>query len=153
MSQATALKQKARELPCLFAGLVTKYSKVGLKSCETKESQVWRYANGSQATKRLACYHDFIPELVDTQPFLNSYSVCEKHYNQIISTNYFYEQLLDNSFIDCNKRRRVDTNPDDANFSKSTFNFNSNEVSSEDGSLITNRKTLSVSDLTKLLVN
>ena len=98
-SQATALKQKAREFPCLFVELVEKY---GLKSCETKESQVWRYASGGQATKRLAHYHDFIPELIDLQPFLNSYSVCEKHYNQIISTNYIYQQLLD-SLIDCNK--------------------------------------------------
>ena len=121
-SQATALKQKASELPCLFVDLVEKYSKVGLKSCETKESQVWRYASGSQTTKRLASYHDFIPELA---PFLNSYSICEKHYNQIISTNYFYEQLLDDSLIDCNKRRWIDTNPDDTDSSKSTFNLNS----------------------------
>ena len=55
-SQATALKQKAREFPCLFAELVEKYSKFGLKSCETKESQVWRYASGGQAIKRLALY-------------------------------------------------------------------------------------------------
>jgi hypothetical protein len=96
------LKQKAREFPCLFVELVEKY---GLKPCETKESQVWRYASGGQATKRLAHYHDFIPELIDLQPFLNSYSVCEKHYNQIISTNYVYQQLLDDSLIDCNKRR------------------------------------------------
>jgi len=122
-SQATALKQKASELPCLFVDLVEKYSKVGLKSCETKESQVWQYASGSQTTKRLASYHDFIPELADLQPFLNSYSICEKHYNQIIS-NYFYEQLLDDSLIDCNKRRWIDN----TDSSKSTFNFNSNEA-------------------------
>jgi len=53
---------------------------------------------------------------VDLQRFLNSYSICEKHYNQIISTNYFYQQLLDDSHIDCNKRRRrIDTNTDDTN--------------------------------------
>src|SRR6185436_2775517 len=104
-------------------------------------------------------------ELVDLQPFLNFYSICEKHYNQIISTNYFYEQFLDDSLIDCNKRRRIDTNPNDTNSSKSTFNLNSNEAtllngkssllrtfeSTEDGSLRTNRKTQSVSDLTKII--
>ena len=89
-----------------------------------KESQVWRYVSGGQATRRLALYHDFMPELVDLQPFLNSYSICEKHYNRIIFTNYFYQQLLDDSLIDCNKRRRIDTNPDDTNSFKSTFNFN-----------------------------
>ena len=72
------------------------------------------------AIKRLALYHDFIPELIDLQPFLNSYSICEKHYNQIISTNYFYQQLLDDSLIDFNKRRRIDTNPDDTNLSEYT---------------------------------
>ena len=45
-SQATALKQKALEL-------IEKYSKIGLKTCETKESQVWRDARGGQATNDL----------------------------------------------------------------------------------------------------
>ena len=62
-SQATALKQKAREFSCLLVELIEKYSKFGLKTCETKESQVWRDARGGQATKR------FIPELIDLQPF------------------------------------------------------------------------------------
>ena len=86
---------------------------------------------------------------------LNSYSICEKHYNQVISTNYFYQQLLDNSLIDYNKRRRIDTitNP-----SKSTFNFSiiieetlltdkshllGTFESTEDGSLIANQETQS----------
>ena len=129
-----------------------------------KESQVWRYASGGQATKRLVLYRDFIPELIDPEPFLNSYSICEKHYNQIISTNYFYQQLLDDSLIDCNKRRRIDTNPD-TNFSESTFNLSNDEEtllnnklhllgtfeSTEDGSLIANQETQSVSDLTNTI--
>lgn len=160
----SVLKQKAREFPCLFVALIETYNKVGLKSCETKESQVWRYASGGQAAKRLPRYHEFIPELIDLQPFLNSYSICEKHYNQIISTNYFYQQLLDDSLIDCNKRCQIDTNPDDTNSSKS-INFNNNETTllndrsylpgtfknTEGGSLITNQKTQSVSDLTNII--
>ena len=58
-----------------------------------KESQVWRYASGGQAIKRLTLYHDFIPELIDLQPFLNSHFLCEKHYNQVIYTDHFYQQL------------------------------------------------------------
>ena len=74
------------------------------------------------AIKRLALYHDFIPELIDLQPFLNSYSLCEKHYNQVISTDHFYQQLSDDyALIDCGKRRRLDTNPDDTNPSMSNY--------------------------------
>ena len=82
LPQPTVQKQTARDFPCLFAELVDKYSKLGLKSCETKESQVWRHASSGQAVKRLTLYYDFIPELV--QSFLNSYSICAKHYNQVI---------------------------------------------------------------------
>jgi len=34
--QPTVQKQTARDFPCLFTELVDKYSKLGLKSCETK---------------------------------------------------------------------------------------------------------------------
>jgi len=57
-SQQSQATQKAREFPCLFVELVEKYSKFGLKPCEMKESQVWRYASGGQVTKRLALYRD-----------------------------------------------------------------------------------------------
>ncbi|CAG8668275.1 7834_t:CDS:1, partial [Paraglomus brasilianum] len=63
-SQQSQATQKAREFLCLFVELVEKYSKFGLKPCEMKESQVWRYASGSQVTKRLA-----LPELIDFEPF------------------------------------------------------------------------------------
>ena len=90
-----------------------------------------------------------IPEL---EPFLNSYSICEKHYNQI---NYFNQQLLNDSLIDSNKRRWIDTKLDDTNISKSTFNLSDDEEtllnnklhllgtfeSTEDGSLIANQET------------
>ena len=54
--QPTVQKQTARDFPCLFAELVDKYSKLGLKSYETKESQVWRHASSGQAVKRLTLY-------------------------------------------------------------------------------------------------
>ena len=160
--QPTVQKQTARDFPCLFAELVDKYSKLGLKSCETKESEVWRHASSGQAVKSLTLYRDCIPELVDFQSFLNSYSICEKHYNQVISTNYFYQQLLDDhTLIDC-KRRRIDTNSDN----DSTFIFNSSNDqgipftdelqtlfgSAEEGSPVENQeKTQSVIDLTNTI--
>ena len=60
---STYLKPRAKDLPCLFAELVEKYSEVGLKSCETKESQKWRNASNQGTAKRLVLYHDYFPEL------------------------------------------------------------------------------------------
>ncbi|CAG8729461.1 2208_t:CDS:2 [Dentiscutata erythropus] len=92
-SSTTKEKPKARELPCLFSYIVSKYNELGLRSCKTKESQTWRNADTSEVTKRLRLYEDFMSEL---KLYLNPYAICEKHYNQVISTNYFYRHLLDN---------------------------------------------------------
>ena len=53
-----SIKQRAsaKNLPCLFADLVEKYSKVGLKPCETKKSQRWRHVSTQDAAQRLAFY-------------------------------------------------------------------------------------------------
>jgi len=82
-------KQRAstKNLPCLFAELVEKYSEVGLKSCETKKSQRWRHANTQGAAKRLAFYHNYFPELSGLHSSLDSYLLCERPYNQIIVTD------------------------------------------------------------------
>ena len=84
------LKPRAKDLPCLFAELVEKYSEVELKLCATKKSQKWRNASNQRTAKRLALYHDYFPELSDLHSSLESYSICEKHYNQIIVANQFY---------------------------------------------------------------
>jgi signal transduction histidine kinase len=102
------LKERAKDLPCIFAELIEKYSKVGLKPCETKESQKWRHA--SYAAERLALYHNQFPELSDLHSFLESYSICERHYNQIIANNNFFQRLTGSGQE--NKRIRVSADED-----------------------------------------
>ncbi|CAG8452366.1 20397_t:CDS:2 [Dentiscutata erythropus] len=51
-----------------------------------------------------------MPEL---KLYLYSHSICEKHYNQVIFTNYFYNHLLDNPALK-NKRAQSDTSSDDS---------------------------------------
>lgn len=102
-------KPRARDLPCIFANLVDNYRTIGLKTCETKESQAWRHASTQEAAKRLTQYHNYIPELASLHSSLKSYSICERHYNQIISTK-FYHDLTDSNQE--NKRFRLDTDED-----------------------------------------
>ncbi|CAJ0838729.1 11624_t:CDS:2 [Entrophospora sp. SA101] len=84
-------KTQAKELPCIFANLVDLYTDKGLKPCATKNNQTWHYASSKTAAEKLQACHNYIPELIHVS--LNSYSVCEVHYNQVISTNRFYETL------------------------------------------------------------
>ena len=84
-------KTQAKDLPCIFANLVDLYTDKGLKPCATKNYQTWRYASSKAAAEKLQACHNYIPELLHVS--LNSYSVCDVHYNQVISTNRFYETL------------------------------------------------------------
>jgi hypothetical protein len=104
-------KPRAKDLSCLFAELVEKYNEVGLKTCETKESQKWRHASNQETAKRLTHYHNYLPELFNLHSVLESYSICERHYNQIIVTNHFYRHLA--GLVQENKRLRLDTDEDD----------------------------------------
>lgn len=104
-------KPRAKDLPCLFADLVEKYNGVGLKTCETKESQKWRHASNQETAKRLTLYHDYIPELFNFHSNLETYSVCENHYNQIIVANHFYQHIA--GLVQENKRLRLNTDVTD----------------------------------------
>lgn len=90
-------KPRAKDLPCIFASLVEAYSEVGLRSCETKEHQMWRHASTKETAKRLALFHKYIPELANIHSSLKSFAICEKHYNQIIATNQFYQHFTNRS--------------------------------------------------------
>lgn len=87
-------KQFARNLPCIFENLVTGYKDKGLRECETKKTQKWRHASSQEAANRLSLYHNFFPELASLQTSLETYSLCEKHYNQIVASTHFYQFLL-----------------------------------------------------------
>src|SRR6185369_11776390 len=88
---------------------VEKCNEVALKTCETKESQKWRHASNQETANRLTHYHNCLPELSNLHSVLESYSICERHYNQIIVTNHFIDilQVLSKRINDC------DTDEDD----------------------------------------
>ena len=103
------LRHTARDLRCIFADLVEKYDEIGLKPCEIKESQKWRHASNEDTAKRLLQYHTYLPELANRHFSLNVYSICERHYNQAIATNQFYQHLVGS--VQENKRLRFEDNP------------------------------------------
>lgn len=77
-------------LPCLFSAFVQKYN---LSPCETKKDQTWRRASGNKVVGRVNIFAKYFTELSLLIDSLNEYSVCEKHYNQIIMTDNFLEKL------------------------------------------------------------
>ncbi|RIB21667.1 hypothetical protein C2G38_2175981 [Gigaspora rosea] len=83
-------KQKAEDLRCIFSDLVTTYKGVGLKPCTTDELKWWN-ANGPKAAERLMLFQAYFLELANYS--LESHSLCQKHYNQIVSSNQFYDYL------------------------------------------------------------
>ena len=105
-------KPQPKDLPCIFANLVDTYTNKDLKPCATKSSQKWRYASSNAATEKLLTYHNYIPELVSLHSSLNSYSICEIHYNQVISTNKFFQSFLDLD-IDTSTLRKKRSRGDD----------------------------------------
>ncbi|RHZ88728.1 hypothetical protein Glove_21g185 [Diversispora epigaea] len=88
------LRPKARDLRCIFADLVEKYDEIGLKP---------------YTAKKLLQYHTYLPELANRHFSLNVYSICERHYNQAIATNQFYQHLVGS--VQENKRLRFEDNP------------------------------------------
>ena len=100
---STFQKLIVKDLPCLFAELVEKYNEVGLKACETKESQKWRHASNQETAKHLTLYHNYLPELSKLHSVLESYSICEKHYNQQLLPIIFIDilQVLSKRINDC----------------------------------------------------
>ena len=88
-------KPRARDLLCIFTDLVENYSKIGLKTCETKESQVWWHASNQETAKRLALYYDYLSEFTNVYSSLESYSICERHYNQTIAKKQFHQSLTE----------------------------------------------------------
>ena len=66
---------------------------IGLKSCETKESQKWRHIGNEKTATQFLQYYNYLPELSNYNH--SSHSICEKHYNQVIATNQFYQHLVD----------------------------------------------------------
>ncbi len=74
--------------------LVEKYENIGLKPCETKETQKWKHASNKDIAKKLLQYHIYLSELTNRHFSLNVYLICKRHYNQAIIKNQFYQYLI-----------------------------------------------------------
>ena len=53
----------------------------------SKSNQYWRQASGNAVKERLQLFTEYFPELSSLIDTLANYSLCEKHYNQIVATN------------------------------------------------------------------
>ena len=74
-----------KDVPCIFDSL-SKDSQL-----ETKENQRWRHTSANAAAKSLTEMAEHLPELSLLLDSLENYSLCERHYNQII-VKVFYKQ-------------------------------------------------------------
>jgi hypothetical protein len=68
----------------VYEALARKYPK-SLLLCEIKENQTWRFASGDVAVKRINIMAKYFPELFLLIDFLEDYSLCQKHYNQVVA--------------------------------------------------------------------
>ncbi|CAG8508152.1 6603_t:CDS:2 [Scutellospora calospora] len=90
-------KPEAKNLPCIFDSLADKYPKSQLVQCEVKENQRRRHASAEMAVNRIAIVAQHFPELSLLLNSLENYSLCERHYNQIVAKNSFINKLQENS--------------------------------------------------------
>jgi len=99
-------KVAPKNLPCLFESLTNEYDESQLTRCETKEGQKWRRATANAAAKRITemANTKYFPELSALLDSLENYSLCERHYNQIVVSNYYIKRVM---------------KPDDSNFEDS----------------------------------
>ena len=76
----------------MFDGLSTKYPEGQLVPCKAGK-QKWWHASGLAARERVKLFIKYFLELSLLCDSLENYSICEKHYNQIIVTDTFLEKL------------------------------------------------------------
>ncbi|RIB16285.1 hypothetical protein C2G38_2038690 [Gigaspora rosea] len=98
----------AKDLLCAFATLVPLYKNLGLLECETKSLQTMRHASSKLSQDCLPLYNNFFPELVQIQTHLEDFSLCEKHYNQIIVSDFLRQMLVSSNIPKnrCNNQKR-----------------------------------------------
>ena len=82
-------KPEAKNLPCIFATFIDKYPESQLVQCENKEKQRWWHASAEAAVSKITILAEYFPELNLLLDSLEDYSLCEKHYNQVIAKNSF----------------------------------------------------------------
>ncbi|CAG8655031.1 17025_t:CDS:2, partial [Gigaspora rosea] len=82
-----------KDLPCLFKFLTEDYPGSELAKCETLEKKRWRHADSPMVENKAKTLVKYLPKLSPLLGSLNDYSVCQKHYNNIIIKNFFLEQI------------------------------------------------------------
>ncbi|RHZ57719.1 hypothetical protein Glove_384g16 [Diversispora epigaea] len=92
-------KPEAKFLPCLFDSFSRKYPESQLIQCETKPNQRCRHASAKAAMEKIIETAKYFPELSLLLDSLENYSICEKHYNQIVAKNSFIKQLAKNNLV------------------------------------------------------
>src|SRR6266540_1832175 len=102
-------KLNAKNLPCLFNFFANSYPESKLAQCEVKEDQKWQHASANVAIKRITEIAKYFPELFLLLNSLENYSLCEKHYNQVIAKNFFIKQLKANNLIFSNSEEEFQT--------------------------------------------
>src|SRR6266498_3206789 len=102
-------KLNAKNLHYLFNFFANNYPKSKLAQCEVKEDQKWRHALANAAIKRITEIAKYFPELFLLLNSLENYSLCEKHYNQVIAKNFFIKQLKANNLIFSNSEEEFQT--------------------------------------------
>ncbi|RHZ52550.1 hypothetical protein Glove_460g24 [Diversispora epigaea] len=95
------------EKPCLFATFVDLYHYTKqLVECETKEIQRIRNTSTNFILKKIQLFIPYFPELSNIQNELEKYSICEKHYNQIIAKDNYLNYLKEETLYYPRKRSR-----------------------------------------------
>ncbi|CAG8799807.1 7149_t:CDS:1, partial [Gigaspora margarita] len=103
-------RMRAQDLLCVFENLVKKYKEIGLKFCKTKETQRWQHASTQEAARQLTFYFPYFIELTNLHS-LRVYSLCERHYNQLIVSNNLYNLLQGSTKV--RNRTQSDDNQND----------------------------------------
>ena len=115
----TTSKPEAKNLPCIFDSIVSKYPESQLVPCETKEKQRWRHASSEIAKNKITILAKYFSELNLLLDSLENYSLCEKHYNNIVARDSFINQLKQTNnliFLDEeSKRKRLKLSNNDNN--------------------------------------
>ena len=99
----------AGTLPCLFSTLSDKYSEKQLKQCDIKSGQHFRQASGDKVKDRVKLFAKYFTELFSLIDSLNDYSICERHYNQIVNNDSLLEKLKaedNSSFFEEGQRKK-----------------------------------------------
>ncbi|CAG8726153.1 7048_t:CDS:2, partial [Racocetra persica] len=91
-----------------------------IEKCKTEKRQQWRNASANAATKKLTELAKYFSKFNLFVKSLKNYSLCEQHYNQIVTKPSFIKQLTNESGflnLDENERKKLKlSNDNEKNF-------------------------------------